>query len=391
MKKKDMFTRILAKSLLNRRARIAVAVLAITLGASLVSALTSVSLDARGKAGKELRSYGANIYLVPRSASLQVGMGGLDFGAVSEQSFIPEESLAALRSGEVVPHVAGFVPYIYGVVEVEQQRVVLTGTSFGDVRQVSPWWQVTGRWPEDGAASSAIVGSEVARKLGLEIGSAFAAGYNGRSLPLTVEGIVDTGAAEDGRVFVDLRVAQELLDRRGLIEVVEVSATTAKQPVGATAAQIEKAVPQVQARVIGQIADSELAVLGKVELLLAIVAVLVLLSAALSAASTMTTTVLERTKEIGLLKALGASKKRIALLFVAEAGAIGAFGGILGYIAGFVIAQLIGRSVFESTISFNLLVLPLCLIVGLGIATLASVIPVRSAVEIDPAITLRGE
>lgn len=401
LRRRGMLARMVAKSLLNRRAHIAVAVAAILLGSSLVSALVSISLDARGKAGKELRSYGANILLAPRSSHLQVGIGGLDFGNVGEQRFIEEDDLEALRSDEIAPHLAGYVPYLYGVVELgsaetgaveaAQRRVILAGTRFGDVREVSPWWQVTGRWPEDGEVSAAIVGSEVARKQGLRVGDEFEARYGGRFRALVVEGVVETGGDEDRQVFANLRAAQELLDRQGLIGVVQVSATTEKQPVEATARQIEKKMPGVQARVVGQIAEAESAVLGKVELLMAIVAVLVLLASSLAAASTMATTVLERTREIGLLKALGASRGSVALLFLSEAAAIGASGGVLGYVAGFAIAQMVGQSVFGSAISFNLVVLPVCLGVALGVAILASVIPARSAAEIDAAVILRGE
>ncbi len=391
LKKGNMFARMLFKSLKNRRTRIAIAVLAVLLGASLVSALTSVSLDARGKAGKELRSYGANILLLPRSTSLEVGTGGLDFGSVSEQNFIPEASLPSLQSDEMASNLAGYASYLYGVAKVAGQKVVLAGTRFGDVHRVSPWWQITGNWPEDNQTSYALVGSEAARKLGLQVGSTFEASYDGRLQKLTVAGVVDTGATEDSQIFVSLPAAQELLNKTGLVSLVQVSTLTDRQPVAATASQIEKQVPEVRAKVIGQIAEAEAGVLSKIELLMAIVAILVLFASALTVVSTMTTTVLERTKEIGLLKALGAGKRRIALLFLSEAATIGVFGGLLGYLVGILIAQFIGQQVFGSAISFQPVVLPLSLIVALGVTILASVIPVKRAVDIDPVITLRGE
>ncbi|MBI4320543.1 MAG: FtsX-like permease family protein [Chloroflexi bacterium] len=390
-----MFSRVLVRSIRNRPTRIAVAVVAVLLGAILVSALTSVSLDARGKAGKELRSYGANVLLLPRSESLQVGAGALDFGFVEDLSFIAEADLASLQSPEIASNLAGYAPYIYGIVDVAQQKVILGGTNFAQVSKISPWWQITGKWPEEAdqaePPSPAIVGSEVARKLGLDVGSAFDVAYGARSQSLQVTGIVDTGAAEDSQIFVGLPVAQELLGKRALVSVVQVSALTQNQSAATTSAQIENKMPGARAKVIGQIAEAEMSVLGKVELLLAIVAVLVLLASGLTVASTMTTTVLERTKEIGLLKALGASETRIALLFVAEATTIGALGGILGYLVGFLVAQVIGQMVFGSAVAPNVIVLPLSIIVALGVAVLASALPVRRAVRIDPAITLRGE
>ncbi|MCL5957987.1 MAG: ABC transporter permease [Chloroflexi bacterium] len=390
MRKQDMFRRIIIKSLLNRRRRIGVAVVAIVLGAAMVSALISTSLDTREKAGRELSSYGANILLLPRATSLRVGTGALDFGSLSQQGFIAEDSLEALGADDPATQISALVPYLYGVVEVGGQRVVLAGTRFAEARKASPWWQIAGRWPDHGA-STALVGSEVARKLGLGVGDAFEVQYDGRRRPLEVSGVVETGAGENSQILVGLETAQELFDQRGQIGLAQVRATADRQPLAATVSQIERKMPQVRARVIGQIAEAEMSVLGKVELLMAIVAVLVLLASTLTAAGTMATTVLERTREIGLLKALGASQRHIVLLFVAEAAVLGAVGGILGYLAGFVIAQGIGHWVFDSSIAFNPVVLPLSVLVGIGVAIVASAVPVRSAVEIDPAITLRGE
>lgn len=391
MRNGTMFARLLASSLKNRRTRIAAAAIALLLGVSLVSTLAAISLDARGKMGRELRAYGANILLSPKSTEMQIGAGGLSFGTLAESEYLPERSLDALQSDELRPHLLGDAPYLYGIVEVNQQKVVLVGTSFEQVSKISPWWAVTGRWPEATEEEVAIIGVNVAKKLGMETGQSLTAWHGNRQADLTIVGVVETGAAEDSQVFVNLGAAQKLLDKPELLSMVQISALTERQPVSATAAEIQKRIPAAKVTILSQIADAESSVVSRVELLMLLVSALVLLASALTVASTMMTAVMERTKEIGLMKALGASEARIASIFLAEAAAIGCLGGILGFGSGLAIVYAIGQTVFGSAISVKPAVLPLSLAVAFAVALGASALPVKRATRIDPAVTLRGE
>jgi putative ABC transport system permease protein len=386
-----MFKRILLRSLQRRWQRLAIAALAILLGSLLVAALSSLTLDLGSKVGKELRNYGANVVITPRAATLAVGSGALDFGTVAEERFLSEASLAALEDPVVAADLAGYVPYLYGIVSAGDQQVVLAGTWLDRVLSVSPWWNVAGSWLDPGDRQGVMIGSNVASQLRLAVGDPLTVRYGDRTLSLAVRAIVDTGASEDNQIFVNLPVAQALLDRPGQVALVQVSAITASRPLPAIAGRLEQLLPEAQAKIVGQIADAEAAVFFKIQLLMALVAALVLLAAALSVASTMTTTVLERTREIGLLKALGAGSGRIASLFLAETTAIGFVGGLLGYGFGLLVAQVIARSVFQAALTPHWLAVPVTIVVAVSVALLASILPVRRAVAIDPAVTLRGE
>lgn len=391
MTNRGMFIRVLAKSLTNRKTKMAAAVFAVLLGVSLIAALAAISLDARGKVGRELRAYGANILLSAKASEAPLNTGGLAPGTLSQSDYLPESDLDALRSGELAPYVHGYAPYLYGVIEVNQQKVVLAGTLFDQVARVSPWWQVTGKWIGEGEENAAIVGASVAEKLEIENGTNLAIRHGDRQGTFTVVGIVETGAAEDSQIFVNLSAAQKLLGKPGLVSTVQVSALTDRQPLLATSESVKKRMPGANVNVLSQFADAEASVVSRVEILLLVVSVLVLLAAALTVASTMMTAVLERTKEIGLMKALGAGDARIASLFLAEAAAIGGIGGVLGFGVGAGVATFVGQSVFGAAISISPIVFPLSLAVALGICLLASALPVKRAIAVDPAVTLRGE
>ncbi|MCL5960287.1 MAG: ABC transporter permease [Chloroflexi bacterium] len=391
MNKTNMFARVLVKSVVNRRTRIVAATLAVLLGVSLISAVAAIAFDARGKVGRELRSYGANILISPKSAEMAIGTGGLSFGAIRESGYLRDDELSVVASSGSAGQIVGYVPYLYGVVELEQQKVVLAGTIFEHAKEVSPWWRITGDWISRGDDNAAIVGANIAKKLGIEIGQKVDLRYGDKSTPFDVVGIVDTGSAEDSQVFVNLSVAQQLLGKPNAINTIQVSALIDSVSAATIAAELQRAIPQSKVSVVGQVADAESTVVGRIETLLFIVSALVLLASALTVASTMLTSVLERTKEIGLMKALGATDGQIAAVFLAEAVVIGAIGGILGSGAGAITASVASRTVFDAVISYNPVVLPLSLAAGLTVALTASAHPVRRATQIDPAFTLRGE
>jgi len=87
----------------------------------------------------------------------------------------------------------------------------------------------------------------------------------------------------------------------------------------------------------------------------------------------MTTTVVERRKEIGLMKSIGAENTKIASIFVVESIIVGIVGGLLGYLLGNLIAQYIGASVFGTSISPVVSVLPMTLGVSLRARNTTSV------------------
>ena len=107
--------------------------------------------------------------------------------------------------------------------------------------------------------------------------------------------------------------------------------------------------------------------------------------------STLADIVLERTREVALLRALGAGRRAILGLFLCEACAVGLAGGAVGLAIGIVAAQAIGHGVFGAAIGVLPIVPPSILGLGVVTALLASVIPISHALRIDPAQVLRGE
>ncbi len=376
-----MFWRILRKSLLTRKNHFAVAVIAVTMGALLVSATSTISLNIKDKISRELRAYGPNMSILPISSAI-----GVENGAVlASTAYLMQDHLNSLRNDKEILEVS---PVLEGSAKIDSQSIRIIGLEWSAAMKIHPWWELKGRAPtKDGV----VVGQALAKQIGLAIDQPIKV-INGQTMINTkISGIVQTGAEEDNQLLLDLDTAQELSGLKGKISRIDVSILSTKTSIEEKGAQLETLVPGSRAKVIQQVAHAEQRLLEKIQALMYFVTLGVLIVSLLSIAGTMTTTVIQRRKEIGIMKAIGASNREVAKLFLTEATVFGSIGGTLGLITGFGLAEAIGISVFSTTVVLPPVVVPLTLGAACVVTWLASARPVLQAVSIEPAVTLRGE
>jgi putative ABC transport system permease protein len=208
---------------------------------------------------------------------------------------------------------------------------------------------------------------------------------------LNVTGIVTTGGTEDTMIFTNLLAAQELSSRPGLVHIVQVSALTSAASAETIAREIQSALPSVEAKSRLQLSKSEADLIQQTGSLVAMIAVVAMGATALGVAATMTTGVLERRREIGIMKAVGAGRRKVASMFLAEASLVGAAGGLLGALAGLALGMIIEERVFGWPATFQPAVLPLTVALSILVAAAASALPIWRALGIGPASVLRGD
>lgn len=373
-----MFFRMLASSFQQRKSRMLIALFAIIVGTAVISGLLSVYYDIKIKMGMEFRSYGANLILTPSSDS--------------RQKVFPESTTQEIAGVFPQQNLVGYTTNLYGLVKINSRKLVLVGTWFDQISKITPYWEITGTMDKDRKASGTVlVGKAVSDKLGYKIGTLLPLKdeLTGNEQKVKVTGIVSSGGTEDNQIFINLADAQRLFHQEGLANTAYFSVTG--EGLDAEASAVNVKFPQMKLSPIKQISGSETVMLDKISSLVYIVVVIILLSTLLCVATTMMTMVMERKQEIALKKVLGAQNKALSLEFLSEAGVLALAGTLAGLVFGYFLAQIIGQSVFHASISFRWAVIPMVTVTALLVAGLASLIPLRSVIGIEPAVVLKGE
>ncbi len=421
-----MFLRLVGESIRRSPRRKAMTIAVVALGSSVATAMLGVMLDVGDRVNQELRSFGANLRVTPRSRALPVEIGGIRYQPRSSEDWIPEGSLPKLKSIFWQLNVTGLAPSLEAVAELSGRPVSLEGVWFkrnfrapdgrtyqAGLRVINPTWRVEGRWIEDGEpdarATECLLGQALAKRLGMSLGSRLE--LLGESF--TVSGILSTGGEEENRIFARLEVVQRLTHRPGQVDAVQVSALTKPEDelarkdrsamtpseydrwycspyLTSIAHQIEEALPMAVAKPVYRVADNEGRILGKIRGLMLLVCLTALASAALTVWSVMAATVLERRREIAIMQATGAGNRVIAALFGAEIAVQGIVGGVLGALAGSRLAQWVGSSVFNAQIESPVLLVPLVVVLAVGAALAGAAQPLIRALSQPPAEVLRG-
>ncbi len=376
IKKYKMYAILVVNALLRRRSRMLIALLAVAVGATIISGMITVYNEVPQQLGREFRAYGANLLLLP----------GQDHTVLPEATV--QEVGKLLNGYEIV----GMAPFLYERVKINEKPVFTGGTDFSMLQKVSPYWQINGTWPEPGK-QEILIGDEIAQQMGIKPGQTVVVN-GGAELPevqLVVSGIVHTGGKEEQFAFMELGLLQELLQKPQQISLVQLSVVADGAGLASIQQEIRQKTPAVEPQLVQQIASSEETVLSKLQALVLLVTVVVLLLTLICVATTMMAVVTERRKEIGLKKALGAENRHIILEFLGEGCVLGLFGGLLGSGLGYLFAQSVSLQVFNRSIAFVPLIAVLSVLLSIAVTGAASLLPVRIATNVEPATVLRGE
>ncbi len=400
MTKKRVFFKMIFSSIWRRKARMLIALLAIAIGATILSGLVTIYYDIPRQLGREFRSYGANLAILP-----------------SGDNIIALDKLTQIKQTIGEQRIVGMAPYRYHTTKVNEQPYILTGTDLEQAEKNSPFWYIDGRWLTNDDTGKVMIGKAIAQKLDLVVGDTIrvqgvkydkkatassqdASAEQNKARDLGEEnfdekyqivGIVTTGGAEEEFIFIPIDSLNNLINGGDFCDMIESSIEADRSELDTIAADLTAADDNLLARPVRRVTQSQDQVLGKLQALVYIVTVIVLIITMISVSTTMMAMVLERRKEIGLKKALGAQNHLIVREFIGESIVLGVLGGSLGVFLGFEFAQQVSLSVFGRAINFQFYLIPVTIFVSAVITALASIWPIRKVLDIHPAIVLKGE
>jgi putative ABC transport system permease protein len=420
-----MLARLVGRSLRARRSRVLLALLAVTLGTGVATALGTLALQVGDDLARTLRAAGPNFVMRPEGASWRPdATGGIDVARAGVA--LPESAVAALRSTFWRNNVLAAAPELDVRVRVQGRELDATGTWFvRDVATTSgPWrtglaalhphWRLEGAWPADTTAG-VVVGRALARELAAGVGDALELSTPRAESAVRVAGIVDAGGLDDRRLWLPLALAQALAGRTAELDRVALSALVKAEPHGPgsrppdaardpqgferymctaypanVAHDLSAAVPGAEVVPLTELVAGEAGVVWRLNLLMLLLALAALTASTLGLVSTTTAGVVERAREFGLMRALGATSGQLAVLLLTESLLVALAGGALGWLAGTGMAAAIRGDAFAAPAAAQPLLLPAALLVAAAVAIAGTLGPMRMALRFDPIEALRG-
>lgn len=362
-----MFWRFVLAAVKFRRRRLLLAFSGLTVAATLATALFSVYSDIDRKMRREFRGYGANLVIAPAGSSLTVPL----------RAVVEAEHLGAVAA-----------PFLYTIGHIGDERMVEAGIDFQRSAPLTTYWQVAGA--RVAAAGECLAGSSLAAHFHVGIG---------QSLPLAsgscvIRGIVSTGGDEDNRVMLPFDRAATDAGFHDAASLVEARADGRR--VEQTRAALAHALPETDVRVLHAIAETEANVVLKVKAAVFSLAIVIFVITTLCVTGNFSALVIERSKEIGVLKAIGAAEGKIAALFLSESLVLALASTIAGYAIGLAVAYGIGRKIFADTasvvaIGVDFAVFAPVMAATLLVAVIATLFAISRIWRVEPAVILRGE
>ena len=374
----SMFWRLIFRALRLRLQRVFIIFTALTVGASIVTAMAAVYFDINTKMSQELRTFGANFYI-----------GSADGGMMNQAE------LNAILQKTPNGFITAASPYLYGVARSDLEKIVLMGVNFDAMRILAPYWQITGSEINVNFDDrNAMIGKTLAERLHVKVGDSLQLSKNAvEKHSFNIKGIVEAGDATDNMLIVNVEFAQNWLDKEGVVNnaLLNVQNEQGANTVDQFAEKIMQQYPDLTARPIRKVSASEGQILEKIKGLMGLISLVILVLATLCVNTTLIAIVGERSKEFALQKSLGAKKFDIIRQISTEILIIAFCAIIIGLGLGYLLAQVLGITVFKSYIDMRLPVLPITIVLSLLVAFVAVIIPTRRALSINVANVLKGE
>ena len=377
--------------------------LAILLGVTALVAIRHVTVFSEQEVGSQLQSLGANVLVLPKAATLQDY-----YSADLTEQTLPESHVSSILLANL-PGVERLSPKLCVSTKIGDRAVTLTGILPQSEFQAKAAWQsvslfsnkhegctkaACGPKTYDGAPESlasqrtidqlkgneAVIGADVAEFADLQPGQSI--DLFGESLQVLAV-LPRTGTVDDSRVFAHLHTVQRMTNAGEVVNAIEVMGCC-DDAAGGLVPQLTELLPDAKVVTISQVVSTQVGINRLMsQMSLFVLSILVVVGGA-SVASTISSNVRERRREVGTLMALGATPGLVTRLFLLKALILGLVGGVGGCALGLVMAMLLGSQWAGVTVTPLPGLLLIAVAASLTITTVAAYWPARSAARLDP-------
>ncbi len=376
-------------NLRRRKGKVSFLIVGLTIGITTVVTLISVTRMMNEDISKKLDEFGANILIIPRSDDLSLSYGGMNIGGVAiDSQSLKDSDIPKIRQIEVRENVSVVSPKLIGVVEIEGKKAPLMGVQFEEELRLKKWWRIHGREPKN--RDEVLLGSEAAVRLFKSTGDTLSINGN----PVRISGVLDeTGSQDDFLILGDLTFVQEAMKKPGALSLIEVSAFCNSCPIEDIVKQISQKLPHAKVTAIKQTLRTKMEALDHFKKFSVGISIIVLLIGSLIVFTNTMASVNERKREIGIFRAIGFRKSHVVRIIFLEALIVGFIAGIIGYLLGLGVSQVIGPMI--TGMKGGVLVIDPWLAVGAIflsslIGILSSAYPAIHASKMDPTAALRS-
>lgn len=375
-------------NLRRRKGRAAFLVAGLLVGIATVVALLTLSQALTVQAQNNLETYGANIIVAPRTDGLSLSYGGVTVAGVSVGAQdIRQSDLARIATIANRRNIAIIAPELLGAVTVGGRQGLLMGVQPENEFDLKKWWSVDGRPPRNG--HELVAGSAAAAALKLRTGATVS--VDGR--PFTVTGILrPTGSQDDDLLITDLDTAQGVLHKPGRVSMIQIAALCSDCPVEEIVAQLGGVLPGTKVTAMQDKVKNRMHAIDQFRSFSWLVAGVIIGIEALVVFVTMMGSVNERTREIGIFRALGFRRLHVTGLILIEAVVASLLAGVLGYLAGMGVSYALLPLLAGDGVSVTWAPALAGGAVGLAvlIGAVASLYPALRASRMDPTVALRA-
>ena len=379
------------KNLLRRRVRTGLTVAGVAIAIAVLFSLLSFNAGYERQLSGELGSLGIHMLAVPKGCPYEAASLIIHGGVIPRYlSYADLEQVAKIDGIEVAS------PMLLHQFYKDDKPHIVYGINIEEQKTLKPWWKIEGRYFKDDEPGAMIVGRSLAEKENLKVGQVLQFGPD--KVPTTIVGILErTGNQDDEFHFLPLSAAQRIFGKEGQLTTVAIKVKDVSR-ISEISKKLEE-IPDIQVVTMTQVMGTIMNLVGSAQALLFSVIIIALFISAVGIINTLIMSVNERTREFGMMKAVGASGGDVSRLIIVETliiTLIGCGAGLIAALLGSKLVESFVRGVIPYSpagelISIDPSLVFICIGFALAIGLLCSIYPAVKCARLTPMEAMRSD